>query len=142
MAFIRSIDQIAKKWASVTPQRSEDYRFGVENPRKDWATSTAAAEQAYEAGVNQAIAKKKFGKGVKAVGTQKWQQAATTKGTQRWGSGVALAEGDYSRGFAPYRDAIERVTLPPRFARRDPRNLERVKAIVNALVETKERQNR
>lgn len=137
--FIRSIDVIAKKWASVTPQRSEDYRFGVENPRKDWMTSTAASESAYESGVNQAIAKKKFGKGVKRVGTAKWQAGATTKGTQRWGPGVAMAETDYSRGFAPYRDAIERATLPPRYARRDPRNLQRVNAVVNALIEAKER---
>ena len=50
-----------------------------------------------------------------------------------------MAEPKYAAGFAPYRDAIERVTLPPRYARRDPRNLERVKAVVNALVEAKNR---
>lgn len=138
MAFIRSIEHIARKWGSVTPARSEDYRHGVENPRKDWATSTAASEGAYEAGVSAAIAKKRFGKGVKATGTSGWQEGAVTKGTQRWGPGVTIAQDKYSRGFAPYRDAIERTTLPPRYARRDPRNLERVKAIVNALVAAKE----
>ena len=51
MAFIRSIEHIANKFATVTPQRTEDYRIGVQNPRKDWATSTAAAESAYETGV-------------------------------------------------------------------------------------------
>lgn len=138
MAFIRSIENIAKKWATVTPGRTEDYRTGVENPRRDWGNATAAAESAYEAGVTQAIAKKKFGKGVKAVGTEKWQKGAREKGTARWGPGIALAEPDYRTGFAPYRDAIERVVLPPRFARRDPRNLDRVKAIVNALIAAKE----
>lgn len=138
MAFIRSIDVIAKKWATVTPMRTEDYRVGVENPRKDWQTSTAAAESAYESGVTQAIGKKKFGKGVKRAGTRTWQEGAITKGTVRWGPGVALAEPKYASGFAPFRDAIERCTLPPRYARRDPRNLERVKAIVNALVAAKE----
>lgn len=138
MAFIRSIEQIARKFASVTPGRTEDYRFGVENPRKDWATSTAASEAAYEMGVTQAIAKKRFGKGVKAVGTPGWQEGAATKGTARWGPGVTLAEDKYRRNFAPFRDAIERCTLPPRYARRDPRNLERVKAIVTALVAAKE----
>lgn len=138
MAFIRSIDVISKKWASVTPMRTEDYRAGIENPRKDWGTSTAASEGAYEAGVTQAIAKKKFGKGVKAAGTQTWQQGAISKGTTRWGPGVAMAGPKYAQGFAPYRDAIERVTLPPRYARRDPRNLERVKAVVMALIAAKE----
>lgn len=138
MAFIRSIEQIAKKWADVTPGRSADYEAGVANPRRDWGTATAAAESAYEAGVTQAIAKKRFGKGVKAAGTEKWQRGATEKGTTRWGPGVSLAIDTYARGFAPYRDAIERVNLPPRYAKRDPRNLTRVKAVVDALIAAKE----
>ena len=138
MAFIRSMEQIARKWASVTPGRTEDYRAGVENPRRDWAQATAAAEGAYDAGVTQAIAKKRFGKGVKAAGTEKWQRGAVEKGTARWGPGVTIAQDIYGRNFAPYRDAIERVTLPARYAKRDPRNLDRVKAIVNALIAAKE----
>lgn len=138
MAFIRSIEHISRKWAAVTPGRTEDYKAGVENPRRDWGVATVAAEGAYEAGVQQAIAKKRFGKGVKAAGSEAWQKGAIEKGTARWGPGVALAVDTYGRAFAPYRDAIERVTLPPRYARRDPRNLERVKAVVNALVAAKE----
>lgn len=138
MGFIRSIENIAKKWATVTPGRTQDYADGVTNPRRDWATATAAAEGAYESGVTQAIAKKRFGKGVKAAGSEKWQRGAIDKGTARWGPGVALAENLYSTNFAPYRDAIERTTLPPRYAKRDPRNLDRVKAVVNALVAAKE----
>ncbi|GAJ12685.1 unnamed protein product [marine sediment metagenome] len=138
MAFIRSIEHIARKWASVTPGRTEDYRMGVENPRRPWAAAAAAAEGAYETGVTQAIAKKRFGKGVKQAGDEKWQRGAVEKGTARWGPGVTIAEPDYRREFAPYRDAIERTTLPPRYARRDPRNLARVKAIVDALSAAKE----
>lgn len=133
MAFIRSIEQIAKKWADVTPMRTDDYAAGVLNPRRDWATATAAAEPSYEMGVTQGIAKKKFGKAVKKAGTPKWQKGATEKGTTRWGPGVALAEPEYKAGFGPFRDVIERTTLPPRYARRDPRNLARVKAICDAL---------
>lgn len=138
MAFIRSIEHIARKFATVTPGRTEDYRAGVENPRRDWATATSASESAYDAGVTQAIAKKRFGKGVKRAGTASWQEGAIQKGTARWGPGVTLAQDKYARNFAPYRDAIERATLPTRYARRDPRNLERVKAVVNALIAAKE----
>jgi len=138
MAFIRSIEHIANKWATVTPGRTGDYEAGVGNPRRDWGTATAAAESAYEAGVTQAIAKKRFGKGVKAAGTEKWQKGAIEKGTARWGPGVSLAQDLYGRNFAPYRDAIERATLPPRYAKRDPRNLARVKAVVDALIAAKE----
>jgi len=139
MAAIRSIERISKKWATVTPGRTDSYREGIENPRRDWESATAGAEDAYQMGVNAAIAEKRFGKGVRAAGTEKWQRNAIEKGTQRWGPGVAMAESAYAAGFAPIRDAIERVTLPPRYARRDPRNLNRVKAIVDAVVEAAKR---
>ena len=139
MAAIRSIERIAKKWATVTPGRTGYYQAGVEAPRRDWETATAAAEDAYQSGVTQAIAEKRFGKGVRAAGSEKWQRNAIEKGGQRWGPGVAMAEAAYAAGFAPFRDAIERVTLPPRFARRDPRNLNRVKAVVDALIAASKR---
>ena len=137
MAAIRPADQIARKWASVTPMRTADYEEGVKNPQKDWAQNTAAAADAYKTGVTQAIAEKRFEKGVSRAGTAGWQEGAITKGVPRWGAGVALGEQAYLTGFAPYREAIARLTLPPRYARRDPRNLERVKAVVNAMIAAK-----
>jgi len=134
MAGIRSIEKIAKKWATVTPGRTQDYQEGVESPRRDWETATAAAEEAYQGGVQQAIAEKRFGKGVRKAGTETWQQGAINKGVPRWGQGVAMAENKYAQGYGPIRDAIERTNLPPRYPRRDPRNLNRVKAIVDAVV--------
>ena len=138
MAFIRPIDQIAKKWADVTPQRAEDYAFGIANPRRSWAAATKNAEDAYEEGVRKAITRKSFGKGVTKAGDEKWLRKASTNGVRNWGPGVQTAEGDYAAGFAPYREAISSVKLPPRYARRDPRNLARVKAVVDALVAKKE----
>ncbi|GAI56304.1 unnamed protein product, partial [marine sediment metagenome] len=38
----------------------------------------------------------------------------------------------------PYHDAISRVDLGPRFPKRDPRNLNRVKIIVDALIAEKD----
>lgn len=138
MAFIRSIDHIAGKWAEVTPMRSADYAAGVENPRRSWQKATVAAEKSYEDGVQKSIARKAFGKGVNKAGDSKWARKATTRGVANWGPGVADAKGDFAAGFEPYRAAIAAVVLPPRYARRDPRNLARVKAIVDALVDKKE----
>ncbi len=137
MAAIRSTDLIARKWASVTPQRVADYEAGIRDPRTDWAQATQAADGSWKAGVQAAIAAGSFKKGVARAGTQKWATGAIEKGTQRWGPGVALAEDNYAQGLAPYQQAISSLTLPPRFARRDPRNLERVKAVVDALIKTK-----
>lgn len=138
MAFIRSVDSIASKWSSVTPMRSEDYAQGIANPRRSWAAATKAAEGAYQDGVTKAIGRKAFGKGVSKAGDEKWSRKATINGVRNWGPGVAEAKGDYAAGFAPYQAAIAGCVLPPRYARRDPRNLARVTAIVNALIAKKE----
>ncbi len=133
MAAIKSIVAIREKYARVTPGRTEDYAAGVASPRKDWATVTGAAEPAYKAGVQAAMTRGAFGKGVAEAGTAKWQGRALTVGVERWGPGVLAAVDAYERGFAPYRDVIERLRLPPRYPVGDARNYERVKAIGDAL---------
>lgn len=138
MAFIRSVDSIAKKWAEVTPLRSEDYASGIANPRRSWAAATKAAEGSYEEGVKKAMGRKAFGKGVSKAGDEKWSRKATINGTRNWGPGVSEAKGDFAAGFAPYHAAIAACVLPPRYARRDPRNLARVKAVCDALIAKKE----
>jgi len=59
------------------------------------------------------------------------------KGPARFAEGVYIAQPDYEKGFAPYREAIAAADLGPRYPKRDPRNLNRVKAIVDALVTKK-----
>lgn len=137
MAFIRSVDVIATKWAEVTPMRSADYAAGVASPRRSWSAAAKAAEKAYEEGVTKAIGRKAFGKGVSKAGDEKWSRKATVNGVRNWGPGVAEAKGDYAAGFAPYQAAIAACVLPPRYARRDPRNMARVKVIVDALIAKK-----
>lgn len=138
MAQIKSLDAIAAKWAEVTPLRASDYAAGIANPRRSWSAATKAAESAYEAGVQKAIGNKAFGKGVTKAGDEKWQRKASVNGVRNWGPGVAEAKGDYAAGFAPYHSVIASTPLPPRYAKRDPRNLERVKVMATALGKKKE----
>lgn len=123
----------AEKWARVTPQRTEDYLQGIQNPRKDWQGATIAAAANQAAGIQAAIAEKRFEKGVAKAGTSKWQSKAASKGSRNFGPGVQDATGDYQAGIAPYLQVIEATTLPPRYAKGDPRNLARVTAIATAL---------
>lgn len=134
---IKSLVAIRDKWTRVTPGRTEDYKLGIQNPRRDWETETLDAEGNWKAGVDAAAAKGLFGKGVSAAGTKKWQDKALLKGPGRFSEGVYIAGPDYEKGFAPYHAAIERADLGPRYPRRDPRNLERVKRVVDALVAVK-----
>jgi hypothetical protein len=117
--------------------RAAEYEAGVKSPRRAWQQATLAAEDAWKSGIQEAITQRSFSKGVQKTGDSGWQEGAVTKGVPRWGPGVALAEGKYEEAVAPYFAAIARTTLPPRYARRDPRNLARVKSIVDALVAVK-----
>jgi len=138
MAQIKDLAGIAGKFAAVTPQRAPEYALGSANPRRDWAQATAAAEESYKAGVTAAIGRGSFGKGVRKAGTAKQQKGVREKGESRFAAGVAISGPAYQEGFGPYHQVIASTTLPPRFARRDPRNLQRVAAIATALGKAKE----
>ena len=137
MAEIKSMSNIRDKWTRVTPGRTEDYKLGVSNPKRDWAEEALAAKDNWKAGIDAAAAKGLFEKGVAKAGSKKWQDKALRKGPGRFAEGVYIAGPDYEMGFKPYHDAIARVDLGPKFPRRDPRNLDRVKRVVDALVAEK-----
>ena len=133
MVAIRKLEDIVAKYKEVTPTRAPFYEKGVSEPLKDWAERTSAAKTAWQEGIQNAITKDLFVKGVTEAGTPKWQERAKKKGPARWSEGVAIAADDYKKGFAPYHETIAALTLPPRARRGDPRNIERVKAIAMAL---------
>lgn len=133
MPKIRDIGSIADKWARVTPERSEDYKLGVQNPKTDWKSATQAAVGTYKAAMTTSLTNDRFAKGVGKSSTDKWKEKASTKGANRFGEGVSLGKSDYQTGFSPYRDVIESTTLPPRYPKGDPRNIDRVKVLAAAL---------
>jgi len=123
----------SEKWARRAGQSSQDYAEGVTSPRVDWKQATLAAAKNQELGVQAAIQDKRFEKGVNAAGSAKWQQKALQKGQQRFVQGVQESQGDYETGVSPYLKVIEATTLPPRYPKGDPRNIERVVALNKAL---------
>jgi len=138
MADIKPLGQIADKWKRVTPQRTQDYEQGVQQPRRDWAQSTANASDRYKEGIQSAINRGAFAKGVTNAGSGKWQEKTLAKGPNRFAEGVAQSGGDYEDGFAPYHQVISSTTLPPRFPTGDDRNIQRVSVLNKALRKKKE----
>jgi len=133
MAEIKSMSRIKEKWTRVTPLRSDDYKIGVTSPRRDWEKAAVAAKDSHKAAMATAAAADSFAKGITKVGFTKWQTKALQKGPGRFAEGVMVGGDDYEKGFAPFRDEIEKTVMPPRFPRRDPRNIQRVVAIDTAL---------
>jgi len=133
MAEVKPISRIKEKWTRVTPLRTEDYKIGVQSPRRDWEKAAVAAKESHKAAMATAGATDSFAKGITKAGFSKWQSRALQKGPGRFAEGVMVGGDDYEKGFAPYRDEIEKTVLPPRFPKRDPRNIQRVSTIATAL---------
>ena len=136
MIRIKPIDQITSRWVQGVRGATAAYQYGVTNPQRDWCDATIAGEGAWFQGVQAAHSAGRFHGGVRAAGSIKWKNRTLSKGVQMWPVAVAAAEGDYRVGFAPFREAISSGTLPPRYARRDPRNMERVSAICRIMIQT------
>lgn len=133
MVKTKPLEKVVAKWQARATAAVEDYRFGIENPKVDWATAAAAAQAAWAQGVQQAAAEGRFAGGVKKAGTEKWKRKALEVGAARYASGVAAAVTDYANAIADVLRTIEGISLPPRGPRGDPRNYERVKVIGDTL---------
>ncbi len=137
MAAIRSLAKIVDKYKRVTPGKAKEYLEGVKDPKKKWVEEAAAAEDAWEEGVQGAIARGSFKTGIEAAGQETYLDAAIKKGEGRYRGGVEYGIPKYQKKFARYRDVIAGVMLPPRGAKGDPRNIDRVTAIASALHDEK-----
>lgn len=126
---IMPLEKTVDKWNRRVAIALPEFEDGLRNPREDWETATLAATERWNAAMTEAIRLGTWAAGVREAGTRKWQDRALTLGLARWPSGVAAATGDYRAGFAPYHAALERLVLPPKYARGDIRNYERSKVI-------------
>ena len=134
---IKSVAEIAAKYSRVTPLRMEDYEDGIrDTSAEEYEAPTIEAEPIYERGVQQAIARKAFSKGVKGSGG-KWRSQSLSLGPARFAEGTREATQAFADGFAPFRDVISNLTLPPRGPAGDPKNIERVRAVAEALRKAK-----
>lgn len=122
-----SARDIAQKFVRVTSTRASDYEAGVKNPVEDWEKETADSEDRFEAGIKAAITRKAFGKGVRKCGTAKQIKQTLLKGVPIWPERIVLSEDAMAEGMEPVVKTLEGVTLPQKYPKGDPRNIERVK---------------
>ena len=131
--FIKSVDAVAKKYAARGGAAGQDYADGVNSTTNDWATNTEAQADTYAAGVQAAIGRGAFAKGVAKAGTSKWKRKASGVGSQRFAGGVQAAMPDYAAGVAPYFDVLKNLNLPKKLPKGDPANNQRSLVVQQAL---------
>ena len=123
----------AAKFKTRAMAAGGDYMAGVKAAGADWQAGAAGAGENYNQGVQAAIARNAFTKGVAAAGPDKYVRNAAGVGAQRYPQGVGNAEADWQKGTAPYLDTLRNAQLPPRRPKGDPGNYLRVQAVGEAL---------
>lgn len=133
---IPDMARIGEKWRTNAGRAGSDYAYGVLHPKRAWEPAAKEAERAYEQGVQAAIGRKAWGKGLSGKG-EKWGRNTAGKGASNYPTGIAAAGEDYDKGFGPYRSVIAGLNLPPRGPAGDPANLRRVEMVAKALHDKK-----
>jgi len=133
---VKPLSSIADKWSTRAQGASQAYKDGV-SASTDWAGATAASAGNWQAGVTAAAADGRFEKGVTAAGNTAWQSGAINKGAGRYGPGVSVSKDKFTAGFQKFAQALSNFTLPGRFPKGDPQNVNRVQAVVTLMRNTK-----
>lgn len=128
MAAIKPIDQSADKWQRRAAVAGPDYQQGVQSPRTNWQTAASAADAVYRTAVTAAANAGRYAAGIAKAGNARWQDNALKKGPGRFAEGVALAVGEWQKGFQPVQAAFSALTPPARGVTGSPANLQRVAA--------------
>ncbi len=133
MPATKSLSAVVAKWRDRVSVSTQAYIEGVNRTGVDWAGPTAAAEQTWAQGVQDAIARGSFATGVNEAGNSRWQSRSAKVGAERFSPGVAASVDRFQQAMGPVLATIQGVTLPPRGPRGSAGNLQRVQLIADAL---------
>lgn len=130
---MKTAEEIAAKWAEVTPGRAPFYEAEAGAAGADWLRETQAAAPAFKASVQATDIDKRFAGGARRAGAEKFERHVRGKGKDRYAGGVREGQADMATGFAPYIPTLTGLTLPQRKPRGDEANAERSKVVQQAL---------
>ena len=134
---VKSLSEAQSNYAQSGSIAATRYKQGVANA--DWksAAESEQAEQNYAEGVQEAIAKKRRQKMIQNVSNAEWQERAKNKGGNAIGSAIQQSGQKWAKGFAPYREVLEGMDLPAKTRDANTNIDNRLKPIVNKMVEKK-----
>jgi hypothetical protein len=129
---VKDTGTIAAKYVARAGVATKDYSDGVASAGGAWESGAKAGESNFEQGVQDAITRKAYGKGVNGS-AGKYVANATKLGAVRYGPGVQNGAGAYASGVQPYLDKLKSLNLPPKGPRRSPQNQARANMVALEL---------
>ncbi|UTU47204.1 Conserved odinarchaeal virus protein [Huginn virus] len=135
MVKVKPLDQIKARYQGAIAEAAR--RYAEAAPTIEWQAAAKAAQKLYEQKMSDPTVLARRAKGIDKVTDSAFRQAIISKGVTRINAGMAGAVDKQAANFAPFKAALEAVTLPEKTT--DPlANIDaRVKPIVKALVDKK-----
>lgn len=130
---MKSAQQSATKFVERAGAASQDYVSGAESTSKDQAAAAIAAAPNYAAGVQAAIGRGAYQKGLQASGKAGWVNGIRTKGQNRFAEGVSAGAVKYATNSGKYDSARSAAESMPRGPKGSEANYARAKAVGIAL---------
>ena len=109
-----STDRWLRKYESRTAVAEDDYRFGVQNPKRPPASAAIGARKTLETKMSSKATWDKWEAALKYVGDDGVIKAAVEKGAPRYVPGVRASLDkvrDFASKFAPYLEAGQKKVL-------------------------------
>jgi len=135
MVKVKDLEEVKKRYEQAANYAPERYSRAI--PTIEWQKNAIAAEDLWAAKIQEAASRKLRAKGIARISDEEFRRALAEKGAPVLGTRMRMAVNRHAENWAPYRDALQSVSLPPKTA--DPiANIDnRVKPIVEALVRKK-----
>lgn len=130
---MKSAQQSAQKFVERAAVAAGDYVSGAQQTSKDQSQAAIAAAPAYQAGVQAAIARGAFQKGLQKSGKQGWLDGVQKKGADRFAPGVQASADVYATNSGKYDAARGAASSLPRGPRGSQQNYARSSAVGQAL---------
>ena len=133
MVKIKSLTDIADKWANETPKRAPYYEKEVAKAGDDFLTGAKAGQTAYVEAMSDPDTLKRREDNLDEAAKNRYVKNATKLGPARFRAGIPVAKEDFSREFGSYHAVISDWVKPERGPRGDPKNYDISREIGEAL---------
>jgi hypothetical protein len=130
---MKSASQSSAKFVERAGAASGDYVSGAQSTSKDQAAAAIAAAPNYNAGVQAAITRGAYAKGLQTSGKAGWLKGVTEKGANRFAEGVASGASKYATNSGKYDGARGAANSIPRGPKGSEANFNRAKVVGQAL---------
>lgn len=132
---VKSASQSQKNYEDSTALVPPRFEAGVLVAA--WQAPALAGQDLYEAKLRDADVLARRAKNIAKVSDSAWRDAAIRKGRNIIGARMKDAAPKQQANWAPYRSALEALTLPAKTADPMANLMNRAGAVVSAMVETK-----